>query len=77
MLYPGIANEQFRVIQLIGFIVLVFGVLIYNEIALHKQVDNLYYKKGDDSKIYEDGVDKELTESLLEKERKNSKTITR
>lgn len=34
LLYPYHGNESFKPIQLIGFLVLVFGVFLYNEVII-------------------------------------------
>lgn len=34
LIYPGVGHETFQILQLIGFIILVCGTLIYNEIVI-------------------------------------------
>ena len=34
LIYPGHGHETFKVLQLIGFIILVFGIMLYNEIII-------------------------------------------
>lgn len=45
MIYTGPGHEHFRTLQLFGFIVLIFGTLVYNEILVIPFLGLNYYTK--------------------------------